>query len=152
MSESQGPANADPVRAADLYRQAAEKGHPFAALRYGLALTDGIGIKRDPAAAQRWLVQAQDERRARGRAGAGRHGGAHARVARQGGEREDRANWRSTGTRSLPTPACRRPSSSSPTPTFAGVGVARDPAQARLWYSRAAQQGLPKRSMRWASC
>ena len=59
MSESQGPANADPVRAADLYRQAAEKGHPFAALRYGLALSDGSGIKRDPVAAQRWLVHAQ---------------------------------------------------------------------------------------------
>ena len=27
---------------------------------------------------------------------------------------------------------------------FAGVGVARDPAQAMLWYGRAAQQGLPQ--------
>ena len=27
---------------------------------------------------------------------------------------------------------------------FAGVGVTRDPAQAMLWYSRAAQQGLPQ--------
>ena len=27
---------------------------------------------------------------------------------------------------------------------FAGVGFARDPAQAQAWYTRAAQQGLPQ--------
>ena len=51
---------ADPVRAADLYRRAAEKGHALAGLRYGLALSEGNGVKRDPVAAQRWLMYAQE--------------------------------------------------------------------------------------------
>ena len=59
MSESMGPVAADATRATDLYRQAAEKGHPLAALRLGLALGDGIGVKHDVAAAQRWLLHAQ---------------------------------------------------------------------------------------------
>src|SRR5471032_1189211 len=59
MEDTFGPAGADAVRATDLYRRAAEKGHPLAALRYGLALGDGYGVKKDPVAAQRWLVHAQ---------------------------------------------------------------------------------------------
>ena len=50
----------DSVRAADLYRRAAEKGNALAGLRYGLALSEGNGVKRDPVAAQRWLIQAQE--------------------------------------------------------------------------------------------
>src|SRR5262249_535159 len=44
MEDTQGMAIADPARATDLYRKAAEKGHPLAALRYGLALSEGIGV------------------------------------------------------------------------------------------------------------
>ena len=32
----------------------------LAGLRYGLALSEGNGVKRDPVAAQRWLMQAQE--------------------------------------------------------------------------------------------
>jgi TPR repeat protein len=60
MDEGSEQIAPDPVRAADLYRRAAEKGHVLAGLRYGLALSEGIGIKRDVAAAQKWLVQARD--------------------------------------------------------------------------------------------
>ena len=44
LSETMGQAVADPVRAADLYRRAAEKGHALAGLRYGLALSEGNGL------------------------------------------------------------------------------------------------------------
>ena len=91
MSESSGRPCADPVRAADLYRRAAEKGHALAGLRYGLALSEGIGIKRDRRRRAALADAGAGERRARSRAGDGRHGGAHARLARQGGQREDRA-------------------------------------------------------------
>ncbi len=67
MDETLGAAAADPVRAADLYRRAAELGHPLAALRYGLALTDGTGIKKDLVTAHKWLMYAQRLRRRRRR-------------------------------------------------------------------------------------
>ena len=58
IDDSVGQAIADPVRAADLYRRAAQLGHPIAALRYGLALNDGIGVRKNPALAQQWLIYA----------------------------------------------------------------------------------------------
>jgi TPR repeat protein len=36
----------DLTRAADLYRRAAQLGHPLAALRYGLALAEGSACAR----------------------------------------------------------------------------------------------------------
>ena len=60
MEEHDNTVAADSVRAADLYRRAAEKGHALAALRYGLAMVDGLGVKRDPNGAQTWLLQAND--------------------------------------------------------------------------------------------
>ena len=36
-----------------------ELGHPLAALRYGLALTEGTGVKKDLIAAHKWLIYAQ---------------------------------------------------------------------------------------------
>src|SRR6185295_5670327 len=59
MDDTFGTATADPVRAADLYRRAAELGHPLAAMRYGLALGDGNGIKKDYVGAHKWLTYAQ---------------------------------------------------------------------------------------------
>ena len=49
---------ADPVRAADLYRRAAQARPSVAALRYGLALNDGLGVRKNPAPAQQWLLYA----------------------------------------------------------------------------------------------
>ena len=65
--------------------RAAQQGHTFAALRYGLALAEGNGVRKDLVAAQPWLMLRATRRRARGGAGDGRHRGAHARPARQGG-------------------------------------------------------------------
>ena len=67
---------------------------PLAGLRYGLALSEGNGVKRDPVAAQRWLMQAQESGMPEAALAHGRHGGAHARLARQGSQREDRADRR----------------------------------------------------------
>ena len=141
MSESQGSVNADPVRAADLYRQAAEKGHPFAALRYGLALSEGSGIKRDPAAAHRWLVHAQ-------KSGVPEAALALGDMAARTPASRDKAandkllklaiNWFEVAANAGVSSAQFKLANAY----VAGAGVTRDPVQARLWYSRAAQQGL----------
>ena len=60
MEESAPPAMADATRAVDLFRRAAEKGHPLAAVRYGMALAEGVGVRKDPPAGHRWLVRAQE--------------------------------------------------------------------------------------------
>jgi uncharacterized protein len=143
MELSEGNAVADPVRAADLYRRAAEKGNALAALRYGLALSDGIGVKADPAAAQRWLLQAQES------------GVPEAALAladmtarlppsRDKAEREKvvqlAVSWYESAARAgVPSAQFKLANA-----YFAGAGVARDPAQALSWYLRAAKQGLPE--------
>lgn len=143
LSESMGQAAADPVRAADLYRRAAEKGHMLAALRYGLALADGAGVKQDLVAAQRWLTQAQQ----RGIPEAALALGDMA--ARTPASRDKAANekvvkaalawYEIAAAGGVPSAQFKVANA-----YFAGVGVARDPAQALLWYTRAAQQGLPQ--------
>ncbi len=143
MEESQGPAGADAARATDLYRRAAEKGHPLAALRYGLALNDGYGVKKDAVAAQRWLVHAQQS-------GVPEAALALADMAaRTPASRDKAANekivqgavgwYESAAQQGVPSAQFKLANA-----YFAGAGVARDPAQALLWYSRAAQQGLPE--------
>jgi TPR repeat protein len=143
LSESMGQAAADPVRAADLYRRAAEKGHVLAGLRYGLALSEGTGTKQDPVAAQRWLTQAQQ----RGIPEAALALGDMA--ARTPASRDKAANERivkSALTWYEVAAAGGVPSAQFKLANayFAGVGVPRDPARALLWYTRAAQQGLPQ--------
>ena len=141
MSESLGPANADRVRAADLYRQAAEKGHPLAALRYGLALSDGSGVKRDTAAAQRWLVHAQTS-------GVPEAALALADMAARTTASRDKATnekilrlaitWLEVAANAgVPSAQFKLANA-----YYAGAGIARDLSQAQLWYGRAAQQGL----------
>lgn len=143
MSENLGPAIADPVRAADLYRHAAEKGHPFAALRYALALVEGNGAKRDQATAQRWLVYLND------------NGFPEAALAlgdisaRTPASRDKAANdkavqiavaWYESSANAGVASAQFKLANAY----FAGVGVERDASQAQRWYARAAQQGLPE--------
>jgi len=134
---------ADPVRAADLYRKAAEKGHALAGLRYGLALSEGVGIKRDLPAAQRWLMQARENgvpeaALALGdmaaRTPASRDKAANERIV------QSALSWYDVAAQAgVPSAQFKLANA-----YFAGVGVPRDPAQAMLWYSRAAQQGLPQ--------
>jgi TPR repeat protein len=141
MERSDGPVLGDPVRAADLYRRAAEKGHPFAALRYGLALLDGAGVKKDPTAAQHWLIQAQ------------RAGVPEAALAlgdmlvRTPANRDKAANqkvvalaigWYESAAEAGVASAQFKLGNAY----FAGAGVTRDSSKALYWYDRAARQGL----------
>ena len=143
MEERDEAIAADSIRAADLYRRAAEKGHALAALRYGLAMVDGIGVKRDPNGAQTWLLQANDSgvpeaALALGdlsaRTPASRDKDANARIV------ERAVSWFEVAARAgVPSAQFKLANA-----YFAGAGIARDPAQALAWYGRAAQQGLPE--------
>jgi TPR repeat protein len=143
MDESSEQIAPDPVRAADLYRRAAEKGHVQAGLRYGLALSEGVGIKRDVAQAQKWLAQARDNGVPEAALAMGDM------AARTPASRDRAANERTVQTAvswyevaahgGVPSAQFKLANA-----YFSGVGVARDPMQAMLWYSRAAQQGLPQ--------
>ncbi len=143
MEQSDGPVMADSVRAADLYRGAAEKGHALAALRYGLALVDGLGVKRDLVAAQRWLLQAQasgvpEAALALGdmsaRTPASRDKAANEKIV------EIAVTWyQAAANAGVPSAQFKLANA-----YFAGAGIARDPVQALRWYDRAAQQGLPE--------
>lgn len=141
MDDSAPPIAADATRAADLFRRAAEKGHPMAALRYGLALSEGAGVKKDLPASHRWLVRAQE------------NGVPEAALAlgdiavRMPMQRDKAANdqalkvaiaWYETAA-SGGVPSAQFKLANA---YLGGVGVPRDPAQAQLWYNRAAQQGL----------
>src|SRR6202043_3045424 len=44
--------------AADLYRQAAEKGNRSGQARWGLALIEGMGVERNPTEGESWLRRA----------------------------------------------------------------------------------------------
>ena len=141
MDDSAPPVPADPARAADLFRRAAEKGHPMAALRYGLALSEGAGVKKDLPASHRWLVQAQE------------NGVPEAALAlgdiavRMPLQRDKAANdkalkiaiawYEAAANGGVPSAQFKLANA-----YLGGVGVPRDPAQAQLWYNRAAQQGL----------
>jgi uncharacterized protein len=143
MDEGSEQIAPDPVRAADLYRRAAEKGHVLAGLRYGLALSEGVGIKRDVAQAQKWLVQARDNGVPEAALAMGDL------AARTPASRDKAANERTVQTAvgwyelaaqgGVPSAQFKLGNA-----YFSGVGMARDPMQAMLWYSRAAQQGLPQ--------
>jgi TPR repeat protein len=143
MEERDETIAADSIRAADLYRRAAEKGHALAALRYGLAMVDGIGVKRDPNGAQTWLLQANDSgvpeaALALGdlsaRTPASRDKEANAKIV------ERAVSWYGVAARAgVPSAQFKLANA-----YFAGAGIARDPAQALTWYGRAAQQGLPE--------
>jgi uncharacterized protein len=142
MEDTLGPAAADPVRAADLYRRAAELGHPLAALRYGLALTEGTGVKKDLVAAHKWLMYAQKNGVPEAALALGDN------YARTPPSRDKAANERILQVAVTWYEAAAQAGVASAqlklaNAYVAGAGVARDPAQAQRWYFRAAQQGLP---------
>lgn len=143
LEEGQGTAVADPVRAADLYRRAAEQGLPLAALRYGLALADGLGVKEDAAAAQKWLLAAQKDGVPEAALALGDM------TARTLSPRDKAANQKTLQTAA----AWYRQAADAGVPSAqfklanayaAGSGVERDLGQAAAWYGRAARQGLPE--------
>ncbi len=142
MDETQGTALADPVRATDLYKRAAMQGHTFAALRYGLALAEGNGVRKDLVAAQPWLLYAE------------KYGVPEASLA-MGDLAASTTNLRDKAgaTKILQTATTWYDVAANAgvaaaqfklaTAYLAGVGVARDLQQAMHWYSRAATQGMP---------
>jgi TPR repeat protein len=129
------------ARAAEIYRQAADRGHLGASLRLGRMLADGKGIGRDTHAAQARLRHAASnglpeaalalgdliaQMIARGEG----PGGSEA-AARQA------AQWyRQAADAGIAAAQFKLGNA-----YFAGAGVPRDFAQAQGWYQRAAQQG-----------
>lgn len=143
MDDSLGQAMADPVRAADLYRRAAQRGHPFAALRYGLALSEGVGVRKDPVQAQQWLIHAEkngvpEAAMAMGdilaRTPASRDKSLNEKAVRAA------ISWYELAAQGGVASAQFKLANAY----FAGAGVARDPQQAQQWYARAASQGQPE--------
>jgi TPR repeat protein len=143
MDDTQGAAMADPVRAADLYRRAAELGHPLAALRYGLALSDGNGVKKDFVAAHKWFTYAQQNGVPEAALALG---DLYARTAPTRDKAAlDKALQVTVGWYEAAAQAGVASAQFKLANAYvAGAGVARDPAQAQRWYTRAAQQGLPE--------
>jgi len=143
LSESDGQAVEDPVRAADLFRRAAEQGHALAGLRYGLALSEGFGIKRDMAAAQRWLMQAREKGVPEAALALGDLA-ARTPVSRDKAVNEQvvqaALSWYQVAANSGVASAQFKLANAY----YAGAGVPRDAVQAQLWYGRAARQGLPQ--------
>ncbi len=143
MDDSVGQAMADPVRAADLYRRAAQLGHPIAALRYGLALNDGIGVRKNPALAQQWLIYADKWGVPEAALAMGDM------AARTPASRDKAANEKAVRTAITWYEAAAQagvPSAQFKLANayFAGAGVARDPQQALRWYQRAAGSGTAR--------
>jgi len=143
MDESLGAAMSDPLRAADLYRRAAQLGHPLAALRYGLALSDGIGVRKDVAAAQTWLVYAEKAGVAEAALALGdiaaRTPASRDKAANTNAVRAAISWYEVAGQAGVPSAQFKLANA-----YFAGVGVTRDPQQAQQWYLRAAAQGVPE--------
>lgn len=143
VEESDGSAIADPIRATDLYRRAAEKGHPLAALRYGLALADGTGIKQNVLAAQRWLLIAQKDDVPEAALALGDMT-ARTPPSRDTASREtilqNAAAWYAVAANAGVASAQFKLGNAY----YAGAGVTRDVSQAANWYTRAARQGLPE--------
>jgi hypothetical protein len=141
MEQSAGATRADPIRAADLYRRAAEKGHALAALRYGLALADGNGVKQDAAAAQRWLLAAQKDGVPEAALALGdltvRSLDPHDKTA-NAKILQDAVAWYTLAANAGVASAQFKLGNAY----YAGAGVGRDVSQAELWYGRAARQGL----------
>jgi TPR repeat protein len=143
LEEGEGAAVADPARAADLYRRAAEQGLPLAALRYGLALVDGLGVKEDAAAAQRWFLAAQKNGVPEAALALGDMTARRLSPHDKAGNRkilQTAAAWyRQAADAGVPSAQFKLANAYA-----AGSGVGRDLAQAAAWYGRAARQGLPE--------
>jgi TPR repeat protein len=143
MSDGEGAVVSDPVRAADLFRRAAEKGHAPAMLRYALALADGNGARQDRATAQKWLIYLTENGYPEAALALGDIS------ARQPTSRNKADNELAVQTavkwfQQAATAGVASAQFKLANAYFAGVGIERDPVQAQFWYGRASQQGLPE--------
>jgi TPR repeat protein len=141
MEETQGTALGDPVRAADLYKRAALQGHTFAALRYGLALAEGNGVRKDLVAAQPWLLYADKYGVPEAALAMGDLAASTTNLRDKAGALkilQTATTWYATAANAGVAAAQFKLA----TAYLGGVGVARDPQQALQWYTRAATQGM----------
>jgi TPR repeat protein len=142
MEESDGTAQADPVRAADLYKRAAQQGHTLAALRYGLALAEGNGVRKDLVAAQPWLIYADKNGVPEASLAMGDLAASTAGMRDKAGSAkilQTALTWYDSAAQAGVASAQFKLA----TAYLVGTGVARDQQQALRWYMRAAAQGLP---------
>ena len=142
MEEGDGAALADPVRAADLYKRAAQQGHTLAALRYGLALVEGNGVRKDLVAAQPWLIYADKNGLPEASLAMGDLAASTASQRDKAGSAkvlQTAITWYDGAAQAGVASAQFKLA----TAYLAGTGVARDVPQALRWYTRAATQGLP---------
>lgn len=142
MDESQGAALADPVRAADLYKRAALQGHTFAALRYGLALAEGNGVRKDLVAAQPWLLYAEKNGVPEASLAMGDLAASTVSLRDKAGALkilQTATTWYAAAANA----GVAAGQFKLATAYLAGTGVARDPQLAMRWYIRAATQGMP---------
>jgi uncharacterized protein len=131
MDDSDGPAMADLTRAADLYRRAAQLGHPLAAMRYGLALAEGIGVRKDPASANAWLIYAE-------KSGVPEAALALGDMAVREKALKSAITWYEAAAQA----GVARAQLKLANAYVFGIGIPRDAVQADRWYVRAANQGL----------
>jgi len=142
MDETQDAALADPVRSADLYKRAALQGHTLAALRYGLALAEGNGVRKDLVAAQPWLLYADKYGVPEGALAMGDLAASTTNLRDKAGAikiLQTAAIWYDAAANAGVAAAQFKLG----TAYLAGVGVPRDLQQAMRWYTRAATQGFP---------
>lgn len=124
----------DSAQAAELYRQAAEKGVREAQLRWGTALLEGRGVARDTEAAESWLRRAAQAGDVEAAALVGN-------LCAQGGQRPpnyvEAAIWLERAAEQGHAPAARRLGQLHAT----GALGAADPVTAADWLERAAGMG-----------
>ena len=127
---------ADLPKAAELYREGAEKQVRSSMTRYGLALLNGRGVEADPVMAESWLRRAALLGDAEAAATVGQ---IYAR-----GDRDlppnmtEAAVWLRRAAEAGHTGAARAMGAMY----MNGEGVRRDPAEAAAWFRRAAEGGL----------
>ena len=124
----------DPAAAAQLYRQAGERGVRQGQARWGLALLEGRGVARDLVAGESWLRRAA---LAGDVEAAALVGDLYAKGGELPPNYAEAAIWFSRAAEGGHKAAARALAMLHLT----GAGVARDPDEAARWFRRAAEQG-----------
>ncbi|TXL74017.1 sel1 repeat family protein [Vineibacter terrae] len=132
------------TRAAEMaqaYRAAAEQGHLPAAVRYGVLLAEGRGVRKDPAEAERFLRHAAGNGYAEADVIMGDLAASTAMGSRGEPARAAAASaigWYTSAANKGVALAQFKLANA----LFAGAGVERDMPKAEQWYERAARQGF----------
>lgn len=134
-------ANARAAEVAEAYRTAAEQGHLPAALRYGVLLIEGRGVRRDLVESQRYLRHAADNGYPEAAMALGDLSALIAMESRGDAARKAAVSavaWYTAAANAGLALAQFKVGNAY----FSGAGVERDLVKAEQWYTRAAYQGL----------